>query len=323
MSVKNFSLVQTLPTATSVFFIFLSVSNAAADPAPVANLLQPAKKSLAPWEAESSASRAQHKGVVPAYRLEAKSSESDARARLSPVVYLPKGGVLAEQLKSSLLYVSDVKVSGNYRLTETQLRNLAGLHSAPGVWQVDIAQMRRSLLQSPWIEEVDISSTLYPASLKINIKEAELWFIAEYEQHSWLVSRKGRLIQALDTLDNPDIILETTELERLDGLNLQAGAENFLSSANARFLHAVNLMKLFESAGEFPFAVERYTLLPGGGMKLTPASASYPQVLLSAENLDEAVLRLKRLKSVLTDLERRSEKAHRIDLRFHNQAIVE
>jgi len=230
---------------------------------------------------------------------------------------------LYNEISNGLFYVSHIQFEGLYRLSEREVSELAGLSRAPAVWEVRPAEVRARLLRNPWIESVEIETHPYPAAMKISIKEAEPWIIAEYERHSWLVSRNGNLIQALDTLNDADIILETTELPRLDGLGSTTEGTSGLSSSNARFVHAVKLIKLFRAAGELPFQIMRYTLLPGGGLKIQSAAPDAPEIFLSAENHDDARQRVQRLTNVLADLDRRGEKPKRIDLRFQNQAIVE
>lgn len=229
---------------------------------------------------------------------------------------------LWSRIEGRVLRLSQVTVRGNYRLDQATILKTAKLDDAPYLWAVSPEAIREKLLSLPWIDEASVTLAPYPARATIEVQEAEPWLIAEYEKHSWLVSQKGNLLQALDTLDNADVILETTELPRLDGLQSQASLESYLSSANARFRYAVKAIKLLLAGGELPFPVERYTLLPNGALALHPEGGS-PQVLVAIRSHEEAQQTVGRLRSVLEDLTARGEQAQRIDLRFRNQAIVE
>ncbi len=231
-----------------------------------------------------------------------------------------------EQTVTNLARIGSVEVRGNYRLQRAHVLELAGLAGERPLWAWELTprEIQQRLLQNSWIESVQVQSTILPYSLKLQIVEAEPWMIAEYEKHSWLVSRSGALLQPLSSLQGADLILETTELPRLDGLDAQGEVDSYLASANARFIYAVKLIKLLLSAGELPFAVERYTLLPNGGMLLQPAAESgFPKVAVALNSFSEAERVHTNLKLVLADLQKRGERASRIDLRFKHQAVVE
>ena len=232
----------------------------------------------------------------------------------------------AQQMLANLMRIGTVEVRGNYRLQREHLLELAGLSGAqlPWAWELSPREIQQRLLQNSWIEAVQVRSNILPYSLRLEVVEAEPWMIAEYEKHSWLVSRSGNLLQPLSTLQGADLILETTELPRLDGLDAQGDVESYLASANARFIYAVKLLKLLSSAGELPFAVERYTLLPNGGMLLQPTQSSgAPKVAVALNSFSDAERVHANLKLVLADLQKRGERASRIDLRFKHQAVVE
>jgi cell division septal protein FtsQ len=231
----------------------------------------------------------------------------------------------AARLEDHLLRIKDVQVQGNSRLQTSEILRAAGLDTESWIWNTSADSVRSHLLDLPWIESAEVILQPFPARMKISLRESQPWLIAEYERRSWLVGKNGAMLQTLDTITNPDVILETTDLPRLDGLDSQVLPESYLASANARFLYAAKLIRLLQSAGTLPFSVERYTLLPNGSMKLTPARREppAPEVLIAAENLDDAQLALQRLDSVQADLLKRGEHARRIDLRFKNQVIVE
>lgn len=227
-----------------------------------------------------------------------------------------------ETLKDNLLRLSRVELKGTYRVDKQEMLSYLGLSPTASLFSTVLPNLGARLAQHPWVEKFKIDYRLYPLALEISIEEREPWLIAEYEKHSWLVSTEGHLIQPLDSLKNKELIFETTELPRLDGLDPLVGKDSFLNSANARFNYARQQLR-FLQASSLPFSVERYTLLPNGEMRLSPAERNNLEVILLCQDYEEAKLLSARLKSVLADLDSRGEKARRIDLRFKNQVVVD
>lgn len=228
-----------------------------------------------------------------------------------------------EEAGANLFRYSRLAVRGNYRVSDDEILRRAALNDAPWMWQTSREEIERRVKENPWIESVSLEKSFFPLTLTVDVVEAEPWIIAEYDHRSWIVSRSGNLVQTLAAITDSDLILETTELPRLDGLQPQP-LSGSLSSANARFLFAVRSIKLLRSAGDLPFEVGRYRLLPAGGLVIHPADdATLPQIVLLVQTLDDAETALGRLKAVLADLSKRGERPRRIDLRFDRQVVIE
>lgn len=240
-----------------------------------------------------------------------------------------------ENVSRHLFRVSTVEVQGLHRLRRDEVLRVVGLDEVPYVWRRGAAEMERQLNALAWVEHSTVRLTPFPARAFITIQEAEPWLIAEYERHSWIISKHGKLLQPLDSVRDAQLILDTAELSRLDGLDEDAGNMTALSSANARFRLAIRSIDWLETAGELPFPIGRYHLLSNGALVLQqrarthlPAarlsdSADDPQIIVRLESLVDARNAVARLNSVLRDAKLRGEHIRRIDLRFRGQAIVE
>lgn len=225
----------------------------------------------------------------------------------------------------NLFVIQHLRLSGLDRLSEANLLRSVDLEYPPkkAVWEVDWSGLSERIKSQPWVEGADFRLSVMPLVLDIEVKEAKPWLIAEYEHDSWLVSESGSLVQPLSALKNGSLILETADLARLDGLEAKENVSSMLNSANARFKFAIRQLKILREAGEFPFVIDRYSLLPDGALELNPGPASpLPKVIISISSANDATDKLERLRLVLSDSSKRLENLRNVDLRFLNQAIV-
>lgn len=227
------------------------------------------------------------------------------------------------QIKSNILSYKVLGVEGTYRISEKEIIQAAQLNEQPRIWDRTPKEITEAIAALPWVEAHWVDWSIYPLSMRITIEEAEPWLVAEYDGHSWLLSRKNKLIVPLDSLDASELIVEASTLARLGGLEQGQGFSSYLSSANARLLYATKMITFLEMANSLPFQVERYELQSDGSILVFPQEmAKAPSVRLLANSFDEAQEIRQQLVTVLTDLRERSEKVELIDLRFENQAVV-
>ncbi|OVE82605.1 hypothetical protein BVY03_00560, partial [bacterium K02(2017)] len=128
----------------------------------------------------------------------------------------------------------------------------------------------------------------------------------------------------LDSLRDGDLVVDSSELPRLDGLDEPSSSHiSDLSEVNQRLISALGIIKLFDLAGGYPFEVERFTYLEGGGLELSPVEIDkYPQLLVSKQSFQGAKKLLERAEAVFADLTDKGLVASVVDLRFRDQAIV-
>ncbi len=226
-------------------------------------------------------------------------------------------------LLDNLLRVSRVEVSGNYHLSNEEVLRALQIAGRPWIFQNLNQGFLDNLAKNPWLATASASWEVYPLLLRLQVREEEPWLVAQVSGKSWLIARSGKILQPLEALKDGEMILQTTELPRLED-ELKGSSDKVLSPENARFQYAVDLLKLLDAAGGVPFAVERFTLLENGGLAITPAERkSAARVLFDAQNFSEAQQKMSQLKVVMADISKRGEGSKQIDLRFKNQVVVQ
>jgi cell division protein FtsQ len=92
-----------------------------------------------------------------------------------------------------LLAVDNVTVHGNRRLSIAEINEKVASVRGQSVLLVDLEQLRRSLLESPWVASVDVRRML-PSTLEVRIVEREPVAIARLGQQLYLVDVTGVII---------------------------------------------------------------------------------------------------------------------------------
>ena len=228
----------------------------------------------------------------------------------------------------NLFSIQKIDLQGNfYRSKEELLATLPReCHSErPWLWEIDFGSLKDKLEQNPWVESARLNWHILPIRLSIQVKEADPWLVVEDGSNTWLVSRRGDLLSPLSSLSTQDLVLQVSELARLDGVTLpQAAVTDSGSQQKADELAtALRLLTLFERSFAELFRVERYRYRRAGELEIFPFDIHrYPKILFSAEDYRDARERIAQLKIVLDDLENRKEQARIVDLRFSAQAVV-
>ncbi len=227
----------------------------------------------------------------------------------------------AQTVLGNVFRLTRVELEGVYHADTDALLKRAGFDRRPWLWQLSSRVIAAKLRSEPWIEKVSLRWQFLPLALTVLICEHEPWFIAEMGEDTWLVSRAGTQVANLSALDDPDLIIESSRLARVDGIG--GIGEDTAGTANARFQYAVRVMTLLDAAGGMPFSADRYSVLPHGGLLVQPKDVGKdPQVLVQVESFSQAREALNRLRAALDDLQRRGEAAETLDLRFAGQVVV-
>lgn len=223
--------------------------------------------------------------------------------------------------ENNLLKYNRIEISGLKKISKNTLLLELFPEGNPWMWSFDTADLKQKILRSPWIESVEISSTIYPARLFIKVKEVNPWLITDFGKVAWLLSDQGKLIQSLSSIKDPNLIFLTLNLPRLDIVDKNSAIEKNIN--NSRLNLAINQIKLFEHAGGMGFKVEAYRLLDDSSLEISgQAEQPLPKVYISINNIEEAILAVKRLKNIMLDLSKRNHLVEKIDLRFARQAVV-
>ncbi len=234
----------------------------------------------------------------------------------------------SQKVFGSVLRLRRVDIHGLSRLSREQVLRIAGIDEPPWIWSLSETELRSRLEESPWIETGEVSVSFLLPKLSIRVVEEKPWLVAEIGKHSWLISESGYPIEPLESLKNPDLIIESSELPRIVGLEFDeltnVDALRPPSALNVSFASATRTIRFIDLAGGLPFPVARYVVLPGGaGLRITAVDErSSPQILVNATGVEEAREKLGQLRAILRDLKLRKERPEVIDLRFTNQATV-
>lgn len=246
------------------------------------------------------------------------------RSELKPFSFFKSQKLLTKFIKweNNLLKYNKIEITGLKKLSKESLFQEIFPEGNPWIWRLNIRNIKQKVSNLPWVESVEVSSTLYPARLFLNIKEVQPWLIADFGTTSWLVSDQGKLIQSLNSIKDPKLIFLTLDLPRLTTARLNSGNEVNLN--NSSLNTAMNQIKLLDSQGGLGFKVESYNLLEDSSLKILASSRErLPDIYFSATNLEQAKTAIKRFKNVMLDLSKRKHFPKKIDLRYERQVLVE
>lgn len=250
---------------------------------------------------------------------------------------------VSEQVVASTVYTSLDRIEGLKSLENSQVRDIFGIYEGMEIKPEILANLGAKIKASPWVESYTFSKQVFPQRLKINIVEAEPAFVAEYEGDSWIVSKKGVLIQPVREIVKPSLVMQVSELPRVYGIDPKEDNKSYLSSVYDRLSYILKNLEFVDLAGGFPFKYSSLSLINGGGIELEPVALEQAEleqvkleqraelsavrklpkkVLFQLRSLEEAQNMLSHLKTVLEDIRLRGETPEELDLRFKDQVVL-
>jgi cell division septal protein FtsQ len=141
-------------------------------------------------------------------------------------------------LSSDVFRLSDIRITGEQKVTERQILDLAGLQQGGNLLQFDAATAKQRIESLPWVEQVEIH-TQWPSAVEIVVSEYQPFALVNVEEgkerHLFYLSRSGRLFSEADQGQELDYPVITGALA---GKDVQAGrfVENSLAAAAAQVL---------------------------------------------------------------------------------------
>jgi len=96
-------------------------------------------------------------------------------------------------VSASALQVQHISVSGNSKMSATDIRALADGIRGKSILTADLAAYRRRLLSSPWVAEVGLRRVL-PSTIEVFVSEREPMGLCRLQKQLYLVDRSGVLI---------------------------------------------------------------------------------------------------------------------------------
>ena len=116
-------------------------------------------------------------------------------------------------LGDNIFRLNEIIVEGNTMYGDTEILNVAGLHSGEGLLFLNTSEAERKIYKEfPYIDEVSMHKQL-PNKLKINISTAVRKFSIFKEDEFYVVSEKGKLLEKVGELPSETVELRGIEFE--------------------------------------------------------------------------------------------------------------
>lgn len=95
-----------------------------------------------------------------------------------------------------LYTVQKVVFIDNKRLTDEELRDIAGVQARKSLLTVSCGEIGRRMLQSPWIKSASVRKE-FPETLSITIQEAEPFALLDMNGHLFLIDESGKVLEEM------------------------------------------------------------------------------------------------------------------------------
>ncbi len=228
-------------------------------------------------------------------------------ARILMIVLILGGGIVTihAMLTSPFFMVKELTIKGNHHLPEEVLRRSEG-HLLRSIFLVNLAGVRKELIQEPYIKDVFIRREL-PDRVFIQIEERTPFAVLRTPAGAELIDREGIVVERRDP----------GQSEPLPVIN--GGTRKRDKRFDRDLAGALRLVETIENYG-YPDLKEirEIALDLDGGPVIHPVSAAFSIRCGSGDYLQRMI----RLKQVVGDVVRRQWPVKVIDLRFENQVVV-
>ena len=166
-----------------------------------------------------------------------------------------------------------VEVTGNHRISAGQIMEISSLGLGRNMLTLDMAGVRSSLLQDPWIATASVKRIL-PDRLSISITEREPCFLVKVGKGLHFAGSDGR----------PIAPVEAGRFVSLPVLSMEEGVEHHEIERLVR--------RIEEKRMPFVMAELGWIRITAGGQALLSLSTTGLQVSMALEPLDEGIRRL-------------------------------
>ncbi len=224
----------------------------------------------------------------------------------------------SRQLAENTFKIRNVSVSGLYHVPKEEITTR--LVGVDGVWLWDLSRgdLSAKLAEHPWVQSAKVTVTIFPPRFNVQITEEQPYLVAEFGQGSWLVGRSGKLIAPLRDIKDPDIIMQSVSLPRLSGEISRVAGEPDRDQVRK----STAILRLYQSAGGFPYPLERAERAKDGSIKILSPDLIQPAIVIGETDFDGARRALEQLRLANQDLQARGESAKAFDLRFQGQVVI-
>jgi cell division protein FtsQ len=94
--------------------------------------------------------------------------------------------------------ISDIRISGEHRVSVDAIRNALGFKMGQPIFSVDVGQVRSNLRKLPWVQDAEVHKH-YPGSISVNVIEKlpfALWLTNQ--DKLFVIARSGAVIAPAD-----------------------------------------------------------------------------------------------------------------------------
>ncbi|MGE4558960.1 MAG: cell division protein FtsQ/DivIB [Desulfobulbus sp.] len=130
-------------------------------------------------------------------------------------------------LGSDVFRLSDIRITGEQKVSERQILDLAGLQQGGNLMQFDVARAKERIESLPWVNQVEIH-TQWPSTVDIVVSEHQPFALVNVEEgkerHLYYLSHSGRLFAEAEQgqeLDYPVITGVRADKDVADGRFVQ------------------------------------------------------------------------------------------------------
>jgi cell division protein FtsQ len=109
---------------------------------------------------------------------------------------------------SARFAIKQISIEGASHLSEAEAGKLAGVSLGKNIFNVDLEQARRALIQSPWVERATVDRRL-PGSIKITVVEREPAALVSLGGSLYLAARGGDVFKRHTAGDPSDLVVIT------------------------------------------------------------------------------------------------------------------
>lgn len=195
--------------------------------------------------------------------------------------------------------IREIRFSGLVHASEGDLVKRSGLAIGENLFRADLARAGRAMATHPWVESAVLERRL-PGTVLVDVLEHHPAALVQIDKSAYVLDEEGRLFKRAAPEDGLDLPIVT-------GLSRDTPRPQ----QQLRLLSALHLLDAWRAAGYAVSALSEVRLDDQGFTLFAHQDGGLQEIRVGANQL---ALSLRRLSQVRAALQRRGERATRIDL---------
>ena len=222
-----------------------------------------------------------------------------AAAALSAALSLGAWQAWRWAVGSPAFAIREIRFSGLLHASEGDLVKRSGLAVGENLFRADLARAARAMATHPWVESAVLERRL-PGTVVVEVLEHHPAALVQIDKSMYVLDEEGRLFKRAAPEDGLDLPI-------ISGLVRDTPRPQ----QQLRLLSALHLLDAWRAAGYAVSALSEVRLEDAGFTLFAHQDGDLQQIRVGANQL---ALSLRRLSQVRAALQRRGERATRIDL---------